>query len=302
MNLKNTSDFSLLFAFLAYAIFGFSFIFSKQALAITTPFVLLAVRFTVAFLLLNGLLLTKIFHLDFKGKPIKPLLLLGFLQPILYFICENYGIMLLPTSIIGTILAMVPIVSFIAGFIFLNEKVSLFQILCAVCSVLGVSITTLGHNSGNFSWMGFVLLIAAVCSTSLYNVLSKGISNWFNAFERTYIMFALGSVTFCTIALLQSRNQMRELVIAPLLNLDFWISIIYLAAISSVGAFLMLNYAMTHLGVANASIFANITTVITILAGVFILKEAFGFFQILGSVIIVASAYGVNRPSKKSSA
>lgn len=298
MNLKKTQDLSLLFAFLAYAIFGFSFIFSKRALEITTPFVLLAVRFTVAFVLLNLLLLTKKFTIDLKSKPLKPLLLLGFLQPILYFICENYGVILLATSFIGTILALVPIASFIFGFIFLREKVSLFQILCAISSIFGVSLTTFGQNSGSFSWLGFFLLLAAVCATSLYNVLSRKISDRFNAFERTYVMFALGSLTFTVIALIQCGSRMQELMIKPLLNTNFWVPIIYLAILSSVGAFLMLNYAMTHLGVANASIFANITTVITILAGVLILNESFGLFQIIGSVIIVASAYGVNMPDK----
>jgi hypothetical protein len=64
-------------AFLGYAIFGFSFLFSKRALDIATPFVLVATRFTVAFLILNALLLTKRFTLDLKGKTIKTLFLLG---------------------------------------------------------------------------------------------------------------------------------------------------------------------------------------------------------------------------------
>src|SRR5204862_345545 len=60
---------SLLLAFLGFAIFGFSFMFSKEALEITTPFILLAVRFTVAFIILNLLLLTGKFKLHLKGKP-----------------------------------------------------------------------------------------------------------------------------------------------------------------------------------------------------------------------------------------
>jgi drug/metabolite transporter (DMT)-like permease len=52
---------------------------------------------------------------------------------------------------------------------------------------------------------------------------------------------------------------------------------------------------MTYLDVAKASIFANITTMISILAGVLILKESFGIYQVIGSIIIIASVYGVNQ-------
>jgi drug/metabolite transporter (DMT)-like permease len=282
-------------AFLGYAIFGFSFLFSKRALDIATPFVLVATRFTVAFLILNALLLTKRFTLDLKGKTIKTLFLLGLFQPILYFICETYGVKLLATSFIGTIVALVPIISALFGFLFLQERVRLFQVICAIFSVFGVFITTWGQSMGSFSWLGFILILLAVCSTSMFNVLSRSLSKQYTSFERTYVMFGLGSIIFTAMAFIQCRNNLQELLIAPLTNSDFWISIVYLAGISSVVAFLMLNYAITTLDVAKAAIFANITTVVTIFAGVFILNEDFGIPQIIGSVIIIASAYGVNR-------
>ena len=286
---------SLLFAFLGYAIFGFSFIFSKQALAVATPFVLLAVRFTVAFLILNCLVLTGKFRINLKGKNIKLLLLLGILQPIIYFICENYGVKLSTTSFVGTILALVPVISIVLGVIFLGEKVRPFQVLCALISVVGVFLTTLGQASGSFSLIGFILLIGAVCATSMFNMLSRKISEEFTAFERTYVMFALGCVAFVGMALIESRGNILEMIFMPMRDAGFWISVIFLAGVSSVGAFLMLNYAMTYLNVAKASIFANITTIISILAGVLILKENFGFYQVIGSIIIIASVYGVNQ-------
>jgi len=295
LNMKKSENVALLMAFLGYAIFGFSFLFSKRALDIATPFMLVATRFTVAFLILNALLLTKRFTLELKGKTIKVLFLVGLFQPVLYFICETYGVKLLATSFIGSILALVPIISALFGFLFLQERVRLFQVICAIFSVFGVFITTWGQSMGSFSWLGFTLILLAVCSTSMFNVLSRKTSKQFSAFERTYVMFGLGSVVFSAMALIQCRNNLQGLLIAPLLNSDFWISIIYLAGISSVVAFLMLNYAITNLDVAKAAIFANITTVVTIFAGVFILHEDFGIPQIIGSIIIIASAYGVNR-------
>jgi drug/metabolite transporter (DMT)-like permease len=295
---QKSKNLAIILSFLGYAIFGFSFLFSKQALNVVTPFVLLAVRFTVAFLLLNCLLLFRIRKLHLKGKKIGLLLLLGLIQPVIYFICENYGVKLSATSFVGTILALIPIASLAAARVFLKEKIRVFQAVCFLVSVAGVFMTTLHQGSGSFSWLGFILLLCAVCVGAMFNVLSRKISVQFSVFERTYVMFALGSAVFTCIALVQSAGNFGEMIIVPLSDGAFWVSIVYLAGLSSVGAFLMLNYAVTHLDIASASIFANITTVITILAGVLILHESFGIYQIIGSVIIILAAYGVNAKRK----
>lgn len=299
MNQKLSEKNAALMALAGYVIFGFSFLFSKRALDIATPFVLLAARFTVAFLILNALLLTKKFSLNLQGKELKLLLLLGFFQPVVYFICENYGVKLLDTSFIGTIVALVPVISAIFGFILLNERVGMFQVFCAIVSVFGVMITTWGQSRGSFSWAGFILILLAVLATSIYNVLSKKISGQYSSFERTYVMMGLGSMAFVALAAVQSSVNPQELLLVPFASRDFWIAVIYLGGISSVVAFLLLNQAIGYLDVAKAAIFANITTVVTILAGVFILHENFGWPQIIGSIIIIAGAYGVNRPAKK---
>ncbi len=294
MKEKQKRNLAIALSLLGYSIFGFSFLFSKHVLDVAVPFVLLAVRFTVAFLLLNGLLLFRVCRLNLKGKRIGSLLLLGLIQPVIYFICENYGVKLSPTSFVGTMLALVPVASLIAARVFLKEKIRAFQTACSLLSVAGVFLTTLGQERGSFSWLGFLLMLAAVCAGAMFNVLSRKISVRFSAFERTYVMFALGSAVFTCIALIQSAGDVQEMFLAPLREADFWIPVLYLAGLSSVGAFMMLNYSVTHLDVASASIFGNITTVITILAGVLLLNETFGVYQVVGSLIIVLSAYGVN--------
>jgi drug/metabolite transporter (DMT)-like permease len=289
---------AIVFAIAANAIFGFSFLFSKQALHVAAPFVLLAVRFTVAFALLNIMLLTGKFSLHFTGKRVGLLLVMGLIQPVAYFICEVYSVGLLPTSLIGTLLALLPIVSLAAARIFLKERARASQVFFSLLSVAGVFLTTVLKTSGDFSWLGFILIMGGVLAGVLYTVLSRSIAHEFSAFERTYVMFALGSAVFTLIALIRSAGNMREMILAPLGHGEFWVSIAFLAGLSSVGAFMMLNYAVTHLSVARTTIFANITTVITILAGVLILGESFDLYQAIGSVIIIVSAYMVNAGRK----
>jgi drug/metabolite transporter (DMT)-like permease len=297
MQKNRKEEISLLFALSGFVIFGFSFIFSKQALSVSSLFVMLAARFALAFIFLNLLILTGKFKINLKKGNLGYLLLLGIVQPIIYFICESYGIQLSATSFVGTILALIPMVSLVMGVVLLKEKVKALQVYCTLASVFGVILTAMGQASGSFSWLGFALLLGAVISASVFNIISRKISVDFSAFERTYVMFALGSFTFILLALIQSGSDFQALILNPLSDVNFIVPIIFLAGLSSVGAFLMINYAMTYLDVARIAIFGNITTVISILVGVIILKESFGLFQMIGSIIIIASVYIVNRPA-----
>ena len=281
-----------------YTIFGFSSLFTKLALDVTSPFNLLAIRFVLAFLTLNLILLSGRVRLDLKGKPLKMLLMLGLLQPILYFLCENFGIAMTSTSFSGIILGMIPVIGLVMGRLMLGERCTTFQTACAVVSILGVAITS-GGGDVSFSPIGIALLFSAAVINCLYSVISRSISEQFTPFERTYVMFALGSAAFVLIALVQNRAAPAA-ILAPLQVPQFWISVIYLAVVSSVCAFLLLNYSMNYISVAKVSIFANFSTVISVLAGIFIMGDAFSPIQLLGIVIITLSVFGVSMPQKAS--
>ncbi len=293
---------SYLFLFLGYTIFGFSFMFSKDAMNYASPFLMLGIRFIIAFLIIQGIFIIKKKKLRLKGKKIRYLLLLGLVQPTLYFIFESFGVKLLQTSYVGIILSMIPLVSFFLGNLFLNEKVKPVHILFGILSILGVAITTLGESSNDFSAIGFLLIMGSVITAALFNVFSRKIADAFDSYERTYIMFLMGAIVFSIIGLFTSINTFEVEITNIFENTQFWIDILYLSSVSSVGAFLMINYAMTHTSVAKASIFANLTTVVSIFAGVIFLSEDFGWFQLVGSVIIVFSVYRMNKAKKKKKA
>ena len=107
-------------------------------------------------------------------------------------------------------------------------------------------------------------------------------------------MFAFGSLVYTIFALVQCHGQYDELILAALVEPKFLISVLYLSVISSVVAFISLNYGTVRVTVSQASIFANLTTVISIIAGVVFLHEIFTGFQVIGAVIIVVSVYVAN--------
>ncbi len=284
-------------ALLGYSIFGFSFLFSKTALEFASPFGLLGLRFLLAFLALNFVLLFGKTKISLKGKPIGNLILLGLIQPVCYFIFETYGISLTSAAFSGIMIGTVPVVGVILGILFLGEKCSFLQGFFTLLSVFGVYLTTTG-GIGNFSAKGFFLLLGAVFSAAFFTVLSRKTSEHFSAFERTYVMFALGTAFFLPLSFFENGGNLTKIFL-PLKNPLFLVSVFYLAVISSVCAFLLINFSLNHIPAGKALVFSNFTTVISVLAGIFIMGDSFSVTQLLGIAVITISVSFITIPKKQ---
>lgn len=287
-------------ALIANIIFGFSFIFSKLALDVAHPLVILAVRFTVAFLALNILLLTGKITLNFKGKPKFKLILMGLMQPLLYFIFELYGLSLVSSALSGVIIALVPVVVMLLAVTFLGEKPTFIQIICTIVSIVGVATVSILQNDNSKNHiLGVLLLVGAVICAAAFNVLSRKESERFSPFERTYIMFLLGCIGFNILAFAVLRGSYFSHITSALTEPKFIIAILYLAVLSSVAAFMLYNYSTTVISVVRSSSFSNIITVVTVLAGVILLKEKFSVSEYLLCAVIISGVWGVNTFTNK---
>lgn len=283
-------------AILGNGIFGFSFMASKVGLQITEPMVLLGYRFLIAFFVLNLLLVAGKQKIQLKGKPLLPVLLLGLFEPILYFIFESYGIKWTTSAFSGAMIAMIPVVSMVFAIGALREVPKKKQVLFAGLSVVGVVLVSVtGESQGTIQLRGVFMLILTVLAAAGYNIIGRKISGEFTAFERTYVMLGMGSAGFGGWMLWGSRGNLAEALLRPLQEPRFVAAVLYLSIASSVLAYLALNYAMTYLPVAKSTAFANMTTVISISAGVLFLKEPFGWVSFLGAVMIIIGVYGVNK-------
>lgn len=294
MNAKKQT-FGIIAALLANVIFGFSFIFSKMALSVAEPIIILSARFTISFLVLNILSVFGNFKLDYKGKPKLRLLLMGLMQPLLYFIFELFGLSLVSSALSGVIIALVPVVVMILAVFLLSEKPTVMQILCTILSIIGVALISVISNDGSKNYtLGVILLVGAVICAAFFNVLSRGESARFSPFERTYIMFLLATVGFNIIGAVIYKGEYISSLFTAFTHYEFSVSVAYLSVLSSVVAFLLYNYSTTVINVVQSASFSNIITVVTVIAGVVILKDNFGIWEYLLCALIVLGVWGVN--------
>lgn len=300
-------------ALIGNSIFGFSFMFSRMALGVASPFVMLMIRFILAAALLFVIAFFAAkkgdrrtadgeihwLRFDLRGKPLMPLLALGVVQPVMYFLCESYGISMTNATFSGVIIALVPIAALIAGRLVLREIPSRAQVIWSLVSILGVMLMTLQQSAeGAIRPLGVVMLFGAVISGVTFNILSRRMSAQFSALERTVVMMAVAAVVFTLLAVCECRGDFARLT-APLQDGMFMLSMLYLSVLSSIVAFLMINFASNTLPVARTTAFCNLTTAISMFAGVVFLHEPFGLMSLAASAMIILGVWKVQTTGAK---
>lgn len=288
----------VLCALIANIIFGFSYLFSKTALAVASPIVLIASRFLLATLIMSVLALTGAVKVSFKGKGkhLPQLLLLALFQPILYFIFETYGLSMCSTTFSSITFAFMPLMSVLFAFVILKERPTRLQLVfCCVALIAVIGMAFIEKNGGQLSLLGAVLMMGSRFCAVGFNIMSRKLSDVFSAFERTYAMMGLSTVVFVIMALVMNINA-PEAIITPFTDTGYIVSVLYLGGLSSILAFLLTNMANNHLTLARATAFSNIITVVSVVSGIVILKEDYPPVPTaLLCLCVIVGVWGVQR-------
>ncbi|WP_214658941.1 DMT family transporter [Candidatus Formimonas warabiya] len=283
-------------------IFGFSFLFTKNALETLDTFQLLFLRFLMAFIVMSLLVLFKIIKINFQGKNLKPLLLVAILQPVIYFIMETFGLKHATSSEAGVMMAFIPVIVAVVGMIILKEKITQKQALSIVLSFMGVIILVVmsGKEETGGEFKGIMFLLGAVATAAFYNIYSRKASFQFTPYEITYFMMLCGTVFFglaAAVAGLINGNISNLFVV----DSTAFASLLYLGLLSSVGAFFMVNYTLSKIPASQSAIFSNLISVVSVFAGVMFRHEAFELYKMFGAVLIIAGVFGTNYFGSKDS-
>lgn len=276
-------------------IFGLSFIFVKSGLEEAEPFVILTYRFFFAFIIFTLLIIFKVIKVNFKNKKILPLITIGLVTPVIDIGAETTALKYITTIEAAIYLSLVPILVMIFSTIFLKEKSTLLQKIFVITSVVGALICiefTTNHTSGSI--LGTVLIIIGITCCATYSILARKLVFKYSAAEITYSMIIVGSISFFILAVFTKTDTMYNTFVTVLINKQFVISFIYLSLGCSVIAFLINNYMYSKITATNTSVFTNLITVITIIAGVVVLDETISNQQVLGAILIITGVIGTN--------
>lgn len=297
---RNVHIAGILFA----TIFGFSFLFSKIALSYVSPIGLIAYRFLIAFIAFEILRLTKVIKINIQKPQFKYLLFVVLFQPILYFLFETYGLQLVSSGEAGMMIALIPIFVAILSALIIKEKPKGIQVLFILLSFVGVLIIQISKfgEAENSQFLGFILLLLAVISAALFNIASRTASTKsLRPMEVTYFMMLFGAVIFNIIYIIQLLIEQRVSdFITNLYQFEIIGPILYLGVVASIGGFFLVNLVLSKVPAHVSSIYANLSTIVAIIAGVLLLNESVTTYHVIGSIFIITGVYGTVRFNARS--
>lgn len=277
-------------------IFGLTFMFSKIGLQSIHPIGLIAFRFSIASLVLIFLNMIKVIQIKFSKAQLVALLPLVFFQPILGFSSEVFGINFSQSSEAGMMIALIPILVAILSFLFSSEKPTFKQSVSIVLSVSGVIFIQVMNIRTvlNFSILGALLMFISAFAAASFNMFSRKLSTTVTPVQITSLMMFSGAIVFMSwyLTILVTSNELT-LLFAPFQSFSFVVSVVYLGVIASIMGFFLVNYNLKHLPAHVSSIFANVATLTSILAGVIFLNEILYWYHMLGAVMIISGVMGV---------
>lgn len=232
-------------------------------------------------------------------------LLGGVFQPFLYFILETYSYDSFATPTLAeAFLSTNPLMAPLFAYIFLRERVTIYNILGILISTAGMLLLVL-YGAGSVSLgnpIGIPLAILTVSTAVAYSIILKKIPNHYSSLTIVFWVFLFGLVLFYVLSALASVTPLIHVSTMDLFRVSadtsnvssIWPSIGglgYLAVLSSVAAFILFCYCVRYIGVTRANIFNNVRPVFTALLMFMLCHEHLPLMKWVGILIIIVGLF-----------
>jgi len=278
-------SFSMLF-------WGASFVFTAAVLPVLDPITIIFSRLFISSALLWVCILLFFRKQKLEKSVWKWIFLLAFFEPFIYFLGETYGLQRVSPVLVSIIIATIPVFTAILMSIFFQARLSAINFVGIFISLFGVLCMIVNKKlTLNADLMGVLLVFIAVFSAVGYGVILHKLSKKTNPVWIVTVQNTFGVLLFLPLFLLfkESPNYADGNALFPFLSVEetMWFCIIMLAVFCSTLAFIFYVFAVRQIGVAKASVFANVIPIITAIISYFLLDEKFTPMKIAGILIVI---------------
>ena len=273
---------------LTAVLWGGSFVLTKflfESEPQLTPVIIVSIR-----LLLASIVLIPVVWLMGQWEPIrredrKYFYLMAFLEPFLYFICENSGIKCVPGGLSSIIIATIPLFVPFGLFVAYRERLHWINWVGLLLSIFGVWVMIQDQTIMNqtkpidFLFLGMAVLIAVIYSVFLVKVVNK-----YKPYTITVYTNLIGLLYFIPLFLAKDFRLFTQL--------HFTMPMIGALALLGLGcssaAYILFNIGVKHLGATRASVFNNAIPIFTLTFAFMLGQESVTIFKIIGVLLIIA--------------
>lgn len=218
----------------------------------------------------------------------KPIVLMALFEPCLYFLFETAAIQNTEASQAGMIVAMLPLMVALGAHSILKETITRRTLAGFGLAVLGAALlslqSTATENAPNPAWGNFLEFLAMCCATG-YTILLKRLSARYSPLFLTAVQALIGCVFFFPLMFLPGQRIPTEFVLIP------GLSVIYLGAAITLGAYGLYSYGVSKIPASQASAFVNLIPVATIVMARFTLGETFNTGQYAASALVLLGVF-----------
>ncbi|MDO4545999.1 MAG: DMT family transporter [Bacillota bacterium] len=280
---------------------GFSFLGIKVCQPYADSLEILCYRYDFAFISILLLIAFGFVKIDLRGKPKKKLLLTaGFYVG---FMALQVTGLVFATSVEGAIFfAIIPILVKIIASIFLGETSSWKEnaFVCLTVAALIVMIV-MGATDIHMKPLGVVLLLLSSLAMAISNVFMRSARNVCKPIEITFTIIMLGFLPFNIAAVIKGYMAGETIMdyFEPLTNIKVLIAGAYLGIGCILLSAHLMSYMLSKMEAVKATIFGNVSTAISIVAGVVILGEPLRWYHIVCTVLIVTGVVGLSLSGNK---
>lgn len=275
---------------------GFSFLGIKICQEYTDSLHVLCYRYDFAFVVIMILAALGLIKPELRRKPKKKLLLtagfyVGFMA--LQVIGLSYA-----TSVEGSIIfAVVPIIVKVIASVFLKEKATWSEnvFVCLTVAAL-VFMIVMGASSIEFDPVGTVLLLLSSVSMALSNVFMRYTRNDYKPIEITFSIVIIGFISFNSSVIIKSIICSDTVYdyFAPLAEPQVLAGSAYLGIGCILLSAHLMSYMLSKMEAVKGTIFGNVSTAISIIAGVAVLGETLMWYHVLCTLLIIAGVVGLS--------
>jgi drug/metabolite transporter (DMT)-like permease len=275
----------------AIVVWGFNFPLMKVMYRYFHPITFNALRFTISSVTMLGLLKLRNENGRLERRDWPGVVWLGFIGNTLYPFVFVLGLDRTTAGNAALLMALTPVFAFLIGVAMKKEHFSTGILLGIVLSFAGTAaIVAFGEGDISFkkSWVGnFLMISAAICWA------------WQSA-ESTRLLPKYGPIRLTVFAMVAGTAMLLPLSLPWLIAQDWqsvplvgWLGLAYSALLSITYAYFIWAYAINAIGVAHTSVFNNVTPIVAMLAGWFMLAERPSIAQLVGVVLVLSGVFMV---------
>jgi drug/metabolite transporter (DMT)-like permease len=279
---------------------------SKPLVAVLPVFLLAWLRFAIGAVAMLGWLKKPAGEAPLSGLTKRLLFLESFIGNFMFSICMLYGVSLTSAVAAGVIMASIPAVVALMGWLFLGERVRARVWTAVAFGAAGMMLLSLSKPgaaetggvsdagpSGSQAWLGNLLVFAAVLCEAAYAVIGKKLTG------------TLGPKRISALINLWGLALMTPFGLVLALSFDFgsvanglWLLLVFYALAASVWTVWLWMTGMRGVPASQGGVFAVMLPIASVLVGVVVLGESLSAAQALAFAMALAGVALATLPDR----